>query len=69
MGRGRTCRFNGVGVEFGQAGLMRYGTYTIAKGMNNFEQHQYMSLICTKPKYSPAPKLKQNAIQHYLPNL
>ena len=38
MGRGRTRRFNGVGVEFGQAGLMRYGTYTVAKGMNNLSR-------------------------------
>ena len=62
MGRGRTCRFNGVGAEFGQTGLMRYGKYTIAKGNEQLEQNQYMSLIRTRPKYSPAPKLNQNAI-------
>ena len=38
MGRGHTCHFNSVGVEFGQAGLMRYGMYTIAKGVNNLDR-------------------------------
>ena len=40
-------------LEFG---LVTYSTYS-----QQLEQNQYMSLICTKPKYSPASKQSQDS--------
>ncbi|KIJ92218.1 hypothetical protein K443DRAFT_444492 [Laccaria amethystina LaAM-08-1] len=53
MGRGHTCE------------IWPHGMYS--QRMNNLNRiSTYMSLIFTKPKYSPAPKRNQYAIPHYL---